>query len=193
MIPFLIAAAVGGIAFVATRDENYRVERSVSVQAPPEDIFSVLADFRLFEHWSPWERHDPTMHKEFDGQAGEVGTSYSWSGNNKVGQGKMTIVEVQPNEGLDLRLEFFKPWASICSVRWAVTREGDLTIVTWTMKGKNQTFAKKFFGLLLNMQKMLGRDFDAGLARLKAYCESPDFQKKPQGQLAMATEGDMKD
>lgn len=172
MIPLIVGAVVaGGVAFVATRDENYRVDRSVSVQAAPDKIYAVMADFRLFEHWSPWEHLDAKMLKEFTGEPGEVGSSYHWIGNNKVGEGKMTIVEVQPGQGLDLRLEFFKPFASICQVRWSVASEGDHTIVTWTMKGQNKSFITKFFGLVMNVKKMLSRDFDAGLARLKAYCE----------------------
>ena len=171
MMKLLAAVAVGAVALVATRDENYRVERSVSVQATPEKVFAVLSDFRQFEHWSPWEKHDSAMQKEFSGEPGEVGSSYSWSGNKKVGQGQMTVVDVQPNQGVDLRLEFFKPFASICTARWAVATEGDHTIVTWTMRGKNSTFMNKLFALLLNVPKMLARDFDAGLARLKTHCE----------------------
>ncbi len=166
------AVILGSAVFVATRDPNYRVERSIRVDAPPEKVFAVLRDFQQFEHWSPWEKLDPKMDKTFDGEVGEVGASYHWSGNNKVGQGTMTIVEVQANEGVDIRLEFFKPFASVCQTRWAVTQEGDHTIVTWTMKGKHQNFMNKLFGLVMNMNKMLAKDFDAGLSRLKVYCET---------------------
>ena len=170
MLPIIGAAVLGGVVvFVATRDEMFRIERSVHVRARCETVFSVLRDFRLFEHWSPWEKLDSNMQKTFTGEPGTVGASYAWSGNDKVGQGTMTVLEVEPNQGIDLRLEFFKPFASVCTTRWAAAREGEHTIVTWTMKGKHKNLAQRVFGVV--MSRMLTKSFDEGLARLKAYCE----------------------
>lgn len=169
MLPYIVAAAVGAFAYVATRDENFKVERSVRVDADAATIFSVIRDFRQFEHWSPWEKLDPTMQKVFHGETGQPGSSYTWSGNNKVGRGTMTVTEVQPNEGIDMRLEFFAPFPSICSTRWAVTREGDHTFVTWTMKGKHKNIGQKAMGMI--MDRVLKGSFDEGLAKLKSYCE----------------------
>ena len=170
MLPIIGAVVLGGVVvFVATRDENYRIERSVHVKARSETVFSVLRDFRLFEHWSPWEKLDSKMQKTFTGDPGTIGASYAWSGNDKVGQGIMTVLEVEANRGIDLRLEFFKPFPSVCTTRWAASPDGEHSIVTWTMKGKHQNLAQKAFGIV--MSKMLTKSFDEGLARLKAYCE----------------------
>lgn len=161
----------GGITYLVTRDPNYRVERAIQINSDAARVFAVLSDFHQFPHWSPWEKLDASMQKTFEGEAGTVGSSYSWSGNNKVGQGCMTVVEVQPGEGLDIRLEFYKPFVSTAFTRWSVTGDANQCIVTWTMKGKHPSFVSKVFGLLMRMEGKLKHDFDEGLARLKAYCE----------------------
>lgn len=174
MIPFFlggvaVVVAAGAMA-VAMRDENYRIERSVQVNASPAKIFAVLQDFRLFEHWSPWEKLDPKMQKTFEGETGAPGSYYHWAGNKEVGEGTMTILDAQKDEGVDLRLEFFRPFASQATVRWSIAPTGDGSqIVTWTMKGKHASFMAKAFSTM--MSSMLTKNFDEGLARLKEYCE----------------------
>lgn len=174
MIPLLIggvaAVAALGAVIVAGQDANYRIERSVKINASKTAIFAVLRDFRQFEHWSPWEKLDPKMQKTFEGETAAIGSYYHWAGNKEVGEGTMTVVEVQPDEGIDLRLEFFRPFASQALVRWSVADAGDGSqIVTWSMKGKHANFMAKAFGTV--MKKMLNKNFDEGLARLKAFCE----------------------
>lgn len=162
-------AAVGFVA-IATRDENYRIERSVKVSASPADLFAILRDFRQFEHWSPWEKLDPKMVKTFEGETGASGSYYHWSGNKEVGEGTMTVLDTQTDEGVDLRLEFFRPFASQAKVRWSITPAGDGSqIVTWTMKGKHPNLMAKAFGAV--MSSMLTKNFDEGLAKLKAHAE----------------------
>ena len=164
------AATAVGVLAVLTRDENFRIDRSVQVKASPESIFAVLRDFRKFEHWSPWEKHDPQMQKTFEGETGATGSYYHWSGNKQVGEGTMTLLDTQENEGVDLRLEFYRPFASQASVRWSMAPAGDGSqVVTWTMKGKHPNLMAKVVAPLVN--SMLGKNFDEGLARLKAYCE----------------------
>lgn len=174
MVPILlggvaVVAAVGVMA-VVTRDDNYRIERSIQVKASPSAIFAVLKDFRLFEHWSPWETLDPKMEKTFEGETGAAGSYYHWSGNKQVGEGTMTVLDTQNDEGVDLRLEFFRPFASQATVRWSIAPAGDGSqVVTWTMKGKHANLMAKAFAPM--MSSMLTKNFDEGLAKLKAYCE----------------------
>lgn len=164
-----VVVVIGGLAVVA-RDENYRIDRSVRVQASPEKIFAVLRDFRQFEHWSPWEKLDPRMKKTFEGETGSVGSFFHWSGNKKVGEGTMTVVEVKENEGVDLRLEFYRPFASRATARWSTAPTGDGSqSVTWTMKGKHPNLIAKAAAPFV--KSMLTKTFDEGLAKLKAYCE----------------------
>ncbi len=176
MIPILLGilavVAAVGFAAVATRDENYRIDRSVNVNANPSDIFAVLRDFRQFERWSPWEKLDPKMQKTIEGETGAPGSYYHWAGNKEVGEGTMTILDTQPDEGVDLRLEFFRPFASQATIRWSIAPAGDGSqVVTWTMKGKHGNLMAKAFAPM--MSKMLGKNFDEGLAKLKACCEIP--------------------
>lgn len=174
MLPFLLggaaAIAVVGAAVVGLRDENYRIESNVRIDCAKERIFEILKDFRQFEHWSPWEKLDPKMEKTFEGEPGAVGSYYNWSGNKAVGEGTMTILDTQKDEGIDLRLEFFRPFASQALVRWAIAETGDGSqTVSWSMKGKHPNLMAKAFGP--TMQKMLRQNFDEGLSKLKAYCE----------------------
>ena len=174
MIPFLIggvaAVAALGAVIVASQDANFRIERSVKINASKTAIFGVLRDFRQFEHWSPWERLDPKMQKTYEGETAAVGSYYHWAGNKQVGEGTMTVVEVQQDEGIDLRVEFFRPFASQTLVRWSVADAGDGSqIVTWSMKGKHGNFMAKAFDR--RMKSTLTKNFDEGLARLKALCE----------------------
>jgi len=168
LLGLAVVAAVG--VAVAVRDENYRISRSVKVNASPSVIFAVLKDFRQFEHWNPWEKLDPKMQKTFEGETGAAGSYYHWAGNKKVGEGTMTILDTQNDEGVDLRLEFFRPFASQATVRWSLEPAGDGSqVVTWTMKGKHANLMAKAFAPVMN--SMLTKSFDEGLAKLKAHCE----------------------
>jgi hypothetical protein len=174
MLPVLlggvVAVAAVGVVAIGMRDANYRIERSVRISSDKSKIFEVLRDFRQFEHWSPWEKLDPKMEKTFEGETGAVGSYYHWSGNKEVGEGTMTVLETQKDEGVDLRLEFFRPFASQALVRWAISETGDGSqTVSWSMKGKHPNLMAKAFAPM--MTKMLIQNFDEGLAKLKAYCE----------------------
>ena len=174
MLPMLLGGVVAvvavGAAAIGLRDANYRIERSVRISSDKTKIFEILKDFRQFEHWSPWEKLDPKMQKSFEGETGAVGSYYHWAGNKQVGEGTMTVLETQKDEGVDLRLEFFRPFASQALVRWAISDTGDGTqTVSWSMKGKHPNLMAKAFAPM--MTKMLTQNFDEGLAKLKAYCE----------------------
>lgn len=167
---FVLIAA--GVLFAASRQpEAYHVERSVVTNAAPISVYAVLQDFRRFGEWSPWEELDPAMKRTFEGPETGVGSIYKWDGNDKVGAGKMTITGAEPNAHVDVALEFLRPFPSSSQVRWSVAPEGGGSKVTWAMDGKNDTLVAKAFSLFVDMDAMLGKDFEKGLAKLKTVAE----------------------
>jgi len=169
----VLAIGIGGFAvFVATRPDSYKVERTAKIEAPADVVFAQLDNFKAWSEWSPWDKLDPNMKKTFEGPAQGVGASYSWQGNDKVGKGKMTVTEVTPPTAIAYRLEFIEPFASVAQTRFSVKPEGDkAAAVTWAMEGKNN-FIGKAFGVFMDMDKMIGKDFDKGLGSLKTIVEA---------------------
>ncbi|HYV66579.1 MAG TPA: SRPBCC family protein [Myxococcales bacterium] len=157
--------------FVATRPASYRVSRSAAIAAPPLSIYPLVADFHQWDKWSPWAKLDPAMKTAYAGPVAAPGSSYSWSGNDKVGEGKMTIVEAKPGERLRLRLEFLKPFASTSATEFSFSPKAGGTETSWTMEGHND-FLGKAFGVFMDMDKMIGNDFEKGLKQLKAVAEA---------------------
>src|SRR5207253_1313324 len=168
--------------FVATRPATSRVSRAIAISAPPAVVYAQVADFHRWDAWSPWAKLDPTMKTTFAGPVAAPGSSYAWLGNDKVGEGKMTIVEARPGEMLRIKLEFLKPFASTNSSTFTFAPKGGGTDVTWTMEGHNG-FAGKAFSVFMNMDKMIGNDFEKGLAQLKAVAEA-EGQKSPAASAA---------
>ncbi|HEY5677484.1 MAG TPA: SRPBCC family protein [Myxococcales bacterium] len=156
---------------VASRPSHYKVARSTLVLAPSSAVYARVADFHGWDKWSPWEKLDPGMQKVFSGADGAPGAAYAWKGNDKVGEGRMTLLEARPAEALDIRLEFVKPFASVCATGFRFAPQGSGTQVTWTMEGDND-FLGKAFSLFLDMDKMIGGDFERGLGSLKALAEA---------------------
>lgn len=153
----------------ATKPNTVHYERSAVMNAPPDRILAQIDDFHAWRAWSPWEKLDPDMKREYSGAPKGVGAKYRWSGNNKAGEGHMTITEVTPDL-VQLDLHFIKPWEAQCLTRFRTTREGNATRLTWTMDGPN-TFMGKIFGLFVNMDRMIGKDFETGLAGIKTQAE----------------------
>lgn len=166
----LVAIVAAFLGFAATRPNTFHVERSVPVAATPDAVLNVMGDFHRFPEWSPWQKLDPNMKTTFEGDAGTVGSSYAWTGNSKVGEGKMTITEVQPDH-ITMRLEFIKPWQATNTTTYTVAPDGANTKVTWSMDGKNN-FMFKVMGIFMNMDKAVGKDFEEGLAALKPVVEA---------------------
>ena len=164
-------------AFVATRPASYRVSRSQTIAAPASTVYAQVADFHQWDRWSPWAKLDPAMKTTFAGPVAAPGSSYAWTGNDKVGEGKMTIVAARPGEMVLIRLEFIKPFASTNSTVFTFAPRESGTATTWTMEGHND-FAGKAFSVFMNMDKMIGNDFEKGLAQLKAVSEA-GAQKSP--------------
>jgi uncharacterized protein YndB with AHSA1/START domain len=174
-LPILgVVAVVIGLftILVALRPAKFRIERSLAVAAPPERVFVHVNDFRKWEAWSPWEKMDPTMKKTFAGAAEGEGSIYSWVGTSKVGEGRMTIEKSSAPALVALKIEFFKPWQATNATTFSFVPEGDRTKVTWAMEGENRTFAAKAFATVMNMDKMVGKDFEKGLANLRSLAES---------------------
>jgi len=168
----LVLLLGGAAAYVATRPDTYHVERSATVAAPAATVFGVVDDLATWKDWSPWDKRDPAMKKTLTATTTGVGASYSWEGNKEVGKGKMTIVDSRPNERVAQKLEFIEPFQSVAEVSFAFKPDSaDSTKVTWAMDGKHN-FISKAMGVVKPMDKMIGPDFEAGLAGLKRVAEA---------------------
>ncbi len=151
---------------------DFRIQRSTIVAVPDRAVFIHVNDLRSWEAWSPWAKLDSAVVDTYEGPAAGVGASHHWHGNNKVGEGRMTITDSQPHRRIQLRLDFVRPFKCCNDVEFTFEPSGSQTLVTWVMTGKNN-FMGKAFGLLMNMDKMVGKDFEKGLASLKQVAESP--------------------
>lgn len=171
-ILLVIVVLVAVFLIVAALQPNtYRVERSISIAASASAVFAKVNDLHEWEAWSPWEKLDPNMKSSFSGPASGVGAAHRWSGDDKVGEGTMTIVESRPNELVRLRLDFEKPFKDSATGELTFRTEGGQTKVTWAMYGKKK-FIFKAVCLFMSMDKMIGGDFERGLAQLKAVSEA---------------------
>lgn len=167
----LAAALIAFLVVVALQPAEFSVTRSATMMAAPAAIFPHVNEPRKWEPWNPWGKIDPAMKLTYAGPAAGVGASYAWVGNSEVGEGKMTVTESQPNERIRFRLEFIKPMAGVSDTLFTFKPEGPGTSVTWTMSGKNNFIAKAVC-LFMSMDKMVGAQFEQGLASLKTIVES---------------------
>lgn len=159
------------VIVIAVQPSTFRVERSIDMNAPPEAAFAQVNDFRAWSKWSPWEKLDPNLKRSFDGAEAGVGAKYAWVGNDEVGEGRMTIEQSREPSSIRIKLEFLKPFAATNQTHFtfAKTPEGNKT--TWTMEGESG-FISKAFSLVMNMDELVGNDFEKGLAALKANAEA---------------------
>jgi len=147
---------------------TFTVTRNAFVSAPAAAIFPLVNDFHEWTKWSPWEAVDPNMQRNYSGNESGVGAKYAWSGNGRAGSGTMEIVGSAEPSQIDIRLEFTKPMKAVNPTGFTFAPEGEGTRVTWTMTGENKTFMSKVFALVMNMDKLVGKDFEKGLASLGA-------------------------
>ncbi|MBL9138506.1 MAG: SRPBCC family protein [Verrucomicrobiales bacterium] len=171
LLLLVIVAIVALIVIAAFQPATFRVTRSASMAAPPSKVFEFLNDFHRWDEWSPWAKLDPAMKTTYEGPASGVGAIYTWSGDSKVGKGRMTLVESRTNEKVGIKLEFIEPIAAVNATEFQLSSQGDQTTVVWSMDGTNN-FAGKMFGLFMNMDKMIGGDFEKGLEQLKTAAEA---------------------
>ncbi|MBK8465444.1 MAG: SRPBCC family protein [Chloracidobacterium sp.] len=156
---------------VAMQPAEFKVTRSLDINAPTERIFEQVNDFRKWDAWSPWARLDPNMKTTYSGPDSGVGASYAWTGNDEVGDGRMTIKNTHPPKYLAIDLEFIKPFEAKNLTQFDFKAMGEKTNVTWTMVGKKD-FMMKAFCLVMDMDKAVGSDFEKGLAQLKTVAET---------------------
>lgn len=152
---------------------SYTVTRTRTVQAPPDRVYALIENFQHWSRWSPWEDLDPGMQKGYSGPDSGVGASYAWSGNRKAGEGRMEIVGAEPDRSVEIKLDFAKPFKSSNLTRFDLVPQGEATEVTWTMNGP-RPLIMRLMGPLLNMEKLVGRDFDKGLERLDQVAQPKD-------------------
>ena len=170
-IAIIVAALIVGVLiFAATKPDVFRVTRSASIKASPQKVFDLINDFKAWDAWSPWEKKDPAMKRTFGATTSGKGATYAWSGDKNVGQGSMEIMESVAPSKIALKLDFLKPFEAHNTVDFTLESKGDMTNVTWTMQGPTPYFAK-IMHVFINMDKMCGTDFEAGLAAMKAAAE----------------------
>lgn len=180
MIKKVILSSLAGIGVaiavfcivVAMQPEDFKVTRNATINASPDKVFEQVNDFHKWEAWSPWAKIDPAMKTTYTGPAAGVGSEYAWTGNDDVGEGKMTITQSHQAEHIAIDLEFIKPFATKNLTEFTFKPEGDKTIVTWTMSTKNN-FVMKAFCLVMDLDKLIGADFEKGLTQLRSVTEIP--------------------
>lgn len=168
IIVAIIVASVLGLA--AIQPDHFLVQREIVVKASPDKVYPLIEDFRRWSAWSPWEKLDPAMRRDFGGPPAGKGTTYAWSGNDAVGQGRMEITEALPPSRLVIKLDFVEPIAASNVAEFELTPEGESTRVRWAMRGPSP-FVARVVQLFVSMDSMVGKDFEAGLANLKAQAE----------------------
>ena len=179
MIPVLLALAIIAILFfvlLVGRPDEFKVVRSATIAAPPATVFEQVNDFHKWDAWSPWVKIDPAMKQTYEGPASGTGAISRWAGNNQVGEGSMTITESRPNELIRFNLDFIKPMAGTSTTEFSFKPEGNQTTVTWSMSGRNNFIAKAMC-LFMNMDKMVGGQFETGLTQMKSIVEAAAKQK----------------
>jgi len=169
VLAVLAGSVTALVAYAASRPDEFRIQRRARIAAPPRDIVPHLDDFRAWAAWSPWEKIDPAMQRTYGGPARGVGATYAWDGNKKAGAGRMEITR-SDDQGVGMTLDFTRPMRAKNVVEFALTPADGGTDVVWTMIGSNDLMGK-LFGVVVNMDKLVGRDFEAGLASLKTVSE----------------------
>lgn len=172
---FVVTTLFLGLLFVVivTRPSTFKVTRSAILPAAPAEVFAQVNDLRKWEAWSPWAQLDPHSKVTYDGPPEGTGSSMTWAGNAEVGEGKVTITESRPAEVIVLRLDFIKPFAGTSQTEFTFTpQSNDQTLVAWTMSGSNN-FVGKAFSLIVDCDKLMGAQFEEGLANLKTVVSPP--------------------
>ena len=171
IIAVILAVAIAAVLILAaTKPTTLRVQRSVSINAPPERIFSLISDFHQWVTWSPYEQKDPAMKRTYSGTERGRGAVYAWDGDKNVGSGRMEILDVSAPSKIVIKLDFFKPFEGHNTAEFTMLPQGDGTHVTWLMHGPAR-FVTRLIQVFMNLDHMIGKDFEAGLANLKKLTE----------------------
>ncbi len=166
----IVLAIFAILALAATKPNSFVVQRSTEIAATPETVFALIDDFRKWRDWSPWEGLDPDLKRKMSGTDSGRGAVYEWDGNKKVGSGRMEIVEASAPNKLAIKLDFLRPFEAHNMAEFTIAPQGRTTHVNWTMRG-SAPFMTKIMQTVMNFDKMIGKDFEKGLASLKAIAE----------------------
>lgn len=171
MILGVLALVVVAVLIVASmKSDAFRIERSVTIAATPEKAFGLINDFNAWTVWSPWEKMDPNLKRTYGGAPSGKGANYHWVGNKQVGEGRMEITESTPSSRVLIKLDFLQPFEAHNTADFSLHGEGGSTNVTWAMYGP-RPFMMKVMSLFMSMDDMVGKDFEKGLAAMKAAAE----------------------
>ena len=175
MLKRILVVVVVGVAafltFAATRPANYKIERAVTTSAPASVVYAHVADFAKWAEWSPWAKLDPAMKSTLSGSPSSPGQRTTWAGNDKVGEGSMTMTAVKPDEKVEISLEFLRPFKDHSLTTLSLAPDGAGTRITWSMTGE-RAFMGKVACIFMDMDKLVGSDFEKGLSALKAVAET---------------------
>ena len=172
IIVIILAIAIAAILILAvTKPNNLRVQRAISINAPAENIFPLISDFHRWRSWSPYEEKDPAMKRTYGGADSGRGATYAWDGDTNVGSGRMEILEAAAPSKIVIKLDFFKPFEGHNTAEFTMLPQGDGTHVTWVMHGP-ANFMSRLIQVFINLDRMIGRDFETGLAKLKTITET---------------------
>jgi uncharacterized protein YndB with AHSA1/START domain len=172
IIAVVLAVAIAVILILAAaKPDTFSVRRAAMVKAPPEKIFSLINDFHRWGTWSPWENKDPAMKRTYSGAESGKGAVYAWDGNRSVGAGRMEILDASSPSKIVIKLDFFKPFEGHNTAEFAFVPEATATNVIWVMQGPS-SFMSRVMQVFMDLDKMIGRDFEAGLANLKTLTEN---------------------
>jgi hypothetical protein len=178
----LAVVLVALCGFIATRPSSFTVQRTATLKASPDVAFALVNDFHHWGEWSPWDKMDPNQKRTFEGAAMGTGARYGWSGNDQVGEGRMTIEESKANELVRIKLEFIKPWEATNATTFTFSPVAEGVSVTWKMEGHND-FMGKAFSLFMDMDGMIGKDFEQGLANMGKAAEA-ETRKRAEAEAA---------
>ncbi len=171
IIAVVLAVAIAIILILAaTRPNVFSIQRATTIKAPPEKIFPLINDFHQWGTWSPYETKDPAMKRTYDGAASGKGAVYAWDGNKNVGSGRMEILDTTVPSKIVIKLDFFTPFEGHNTAEFTMLPQGDATNVTWLMHGP-AAFMHKVMQVFINLDRMVGKDFEIGLANLKRLTE----------------------
>ena len=165
-----VCAVIGFLIFAGAQPDAFRVQRTATIEAPADKVFAQINDFHNWRAWSPWEGLDPDLKRNYAGASSGKGAVYEWEGNAKVGQGRMEIVESLPSAKIAIKMDFIKPFAGHSTVEFSLAPQGGATLVAWTMQSP-VPYMMKIMHLFVDMDKMLGKNFEDGLAKLKTAAE----------------------
>src|ERR1700727_1017848 len=171
IIAVVLAIAIAVVLILAaTKPDSFSVTRAIDITAPAERIFPLIDDFHQWVAWSPWENKDPAMQRSYDGPVSGKGAVYGWDGNKDVGSGRMEILEASAPSKILIKLDFLKPFEAHNTAEFTMLPQGAGTRLTWVMRGP-APFMSKLMQLFMNLDQMIGKDFEIGLANLKKLVE----------------------